>query len=237
MVIVGLLIAGIMLATDIVEATEAQILVREIQEMDMAAANFKEKYGYLGGDSPLHTPAGNGDGQIIGTATTNDTFDGEVSNYWRHLSEFGYQPDGVIYSNDATTSFKPGIHIPKLSYGRDVGAIVGSGDGSTPFPGSVYYFITQYKFYSSTYFSALHPFSAVMAQAIDEKMDDGLANSGNVVAQGVGLVSTISDTTAAPDATAGTGCVDNGDASIYQVTSTNERACTLAVRLMSQVKE
>ena len=64
LVIIGLLIGGLLVGQSMIRTAKMGAFIRQIGQFDIAVSNFRTKYGYLPGDSPYHTAAGDGDGFV-----------------------------------------------------------------------------------------------------------------------------------------------------------------------------
>lgn len=100
LVIIGLLIGGILIGQSLIQSAKINGLVQQFRQIQVAMEQFKSKYRYFPGDSPLHTPKGDGDGIVestdmnAGTATwTNSPYDYEVLYVWPHLWQDGFLQD------------------------------------------------------------------------------------------------------------------------------------------------
>ena len=183
LVIIGLLIGGILVAQSLIESAKISRLARDIQQYQAAVNLFESKYRMLPGDSIHFDVAGNGDG-IIDCAShcssgnlaaggyLNST---EMQNFWKHLSDSGFMPNGETFTNDLTDAVTPGVHVPDFGFdslfGGEVGAIVGGN-----FPGQNFMFIggiTPASFVVSPFLAPANAF------ALDRKIDDGLPRSGD----------------------------------------------------------
>ena len=110
LVIIGLLIGGILVGQSLIQSAKLNKFVTQIGEFDISYRLFKSKYKKAPGDSPLFTPAGDGDGFIESTPMNANTIDYsstsftyEVANYWLHLQQSGFSSNKAPFSNDATS--------------------------------------------------------------------------------------------------------------------------------------
>lgn len=105
LVIIGLLIGGILVAQSLIESAKVQSLVRYIGQIDVAQAQFKERYNCLPGDClSIFSGVGNNNRTIDGSGFVgnNLVIGAEGRAFWNNLSITGFQPDNVIYSEAYT---------------------------------------------------------------------------------------------------------------------------------------
>jgi prepilin-type N-terminal cleavage/methylation domain-containing protein len=200
MVIVGLLIGGVLMAQSLIESSQINAQAQQIQQFDAGVMSFKSKYKYLPGDAPAFGGDGNNAIEGLNSKTGwggNVTVHlGEVSNFWAQLFPGKYAPgtyttggtqviDTVIIIGANKTS-----PVPKI--GRKNSAIIatthGSGGVSSANNTDNYYTIVNldnswtdgfYRFANSV--NGNRAYKAIELQALDKKIDDGLANSGYVL--------------------------------------------------------
>ena len=230
LVIVGLLIGGILVAKSLITAVRVQSFVRQIQQFDVAAQNFYTTYKQIPGDSSLFSVAGDNDSNIEDdlAAGGDGDFLAEFANYWVHLYRSGMLKDSYVAA--AASGVVEGVNVPLAKIGKNAGIMVGQpNDAGAPdnisFNGINQYYISEFTG-ATTDFNTSNAITAADALATDRKMDDGLANSGDIVAQGAST-----DVSVTPNATAGSGCVLSTGKSRYLVSSTSAYPCSLAIKL------
>lgn len=199
LVIIGLLIGGILVGQSLISSAKINATVSQIQQFDAGVMAFKSQYNYLPGDAPAFGGNGNGaiEGGIQGWGSpwpnSGGIFGNEVMNFWRSLSAetFGTVIPGGL------TKFKPS-DAPQSKVGNLNSYFIASGltaDGwvVNTNPAENYYFIIpasqiayQWVGIDISYFApsvagagALKPAELL---SLDSKIDDGQANSGNVIA-------------------------------------------------------
>lgn len=111
LVIIGLIIGGVLVGQDLIKAAEIRAQVNQIQQFDAAKNTFEAKYSYIPGDIPTavatsfgigtnqQDPAGNytGNGVVNDlNATPGNRWEGEVFNFWVHLSNAALIPGGPL---------------------------------------------------------------------------------------------------------------------------------------------
>lgn len=184
LVIIGLLIGGILVAQSLIDSVKIQSFVRQIQQYDIAISNFKLNFRCLPGDA-------NCDGAIYSQYNNDTSWNGEIPQVWKQLSERDYIQDGTIY----TTSHLVDIGYPSIEIGEDCGAVVSSADNANGGSNQIYAAWGTDPFYSIKNHndtlsagSSLNPHdpcvSAADSYTIDKKIDDGIGNTGNVIATG-----------------------------------------------------
>jgi prepilin-type N-terminal cleavage/methylation domain-containing protein len=197
LVIIGLIAGGILGGTTLIRAAELRAVSSEFNAFQVAVNSFKNKYRALPGDMknahrfwgllPGATEAGvcptvgstddatcNGDGDGI-----VEFSQGEPRHVWKHLANAGLIAGQ--YTGEYITPQQPGITGPASKYGGGVWAwgasywmynlgwdeenafVLGAGGGGY-MDGSVDYPI----------------FTVEDAWSLDEKMDDGMPEEGNV---------------------------------------------------------
>ena len=184
LVIIGLLTGGILIAQSLIESVKLNRFISSISEYDALVNSFQSRYRSLPGDSRLFTTGGNNDG-AIGTPTysTSDViFTGEVANFWKHLSDAGFKPQGQSFVNTLNPAPNFGVRenqIPSVDYGETGGGI-GVANMRLPGPDNNYYrnvyIIGDYFSDPSSFMSSViggnplglfHPFNDAMV--IDNK--------------------------------------------------------------------
>jgi len=206
LVIIGLLIGSILAAQSMIETTRVQSFVRQIDQEDIAVANFENKYHGLPGDmATFGCVSASGlvcdDGNIsapLGGGTPRFIFSNEVANYWENLT-YTELPTKTYSHTLQGGVIQPEINVPSTPFGK-AGLVVST--GTIGGLSSYFYNKLTYKFalfkgsaYEAVVYGSgpqLGPAAAItgaQALAIDTKMDDGIANTGDVQASPYGLAS------------------------------------------------
>ncbi|GAA5134908.1 hypothetical protein GCM10023213_07280 [Prosthecobacter algae] len=192
--------------------------------------NFKSKFKYLPGDSPMFTPAGNASGLVRGCwsgcgpsgESQGWNFNAEIAAFWKHVSDAGFVEENYIFTaNDG----RPGINVPIAAYNEkpDTGVYAANPNDDI----STYLNVCSHPSASDLMCadSASHnAFSAMTTLAIDKKLDDGRPRAGAVTVM----------TGPWNNMGGGPGCVtgnSNSDNATYDITSSNKNACNLRLRL------
>jgi prepilin-type N-terminal cleavage/methylation domain-containing protein len=212
LVIIGLIIGGILMGRDLLATAAMQAEITQIQQFNTAVNMFTVKYNYLPGDIPASvvtqlgftaaptragTPGrGNGNGLIegyngSGSQVFPEAQTGETAFFWEDLTTNSGLVQGAF--NQATDT-EEGWNIWEAPQGRMPTAKVGSG---------VYVYVYSnngVNYFGLSYVNAVWLLaggldfgeagwnntpgvSVSQAFAIDQKIDDGLPQSGNVTAQ------------------------------------------------------
>jgi prepilin-type N-terminal cleavage/methylation domain-containing protein len=237
LVVVGLLISGVLLAQSMIQSAKINSFSKQIQQYDIAVSNFKTKFKHLPGDAPAC--GGNGDGYIFDGFTQDFTWRAEIRSFWNCLSIFqNVKENEAGYLSQLAPV--PGISMPKTKIGDKQTGIVGVTTQLSVrqvFVGKAIYGIggmtgninlgIAYLFFSEIY----PTISASDALAVDKKMDDGVANAGSVRATlpnyGGGTFGLTADNTA------GSGCVMNTNAALYNINSTSTGPCGLSILMLA----
>lgn len=201
LVIIGLLIGGILVAQSMIGTAKISAQVRQIGQFDAMVANFKENYHYLPGDAPSF--GGNGDGMIAlipescgGCNDNISAFAAEIGNFWHDMDNSLFPGSALATSPGAQTnttgSFK---NVPLSEIGSTGSFFIASALGingefaNTTVPQNFYAILSgsqAHSIRSSWYLfaptdasnSSVKPSDAM---ALDSKIDDGFANTGNVL--------------------------------------------------------
>lgn len=204
LMIIGLLMGGVLKGRELIDNARNTQYVRQLNSYEVAVNAFKLTYNALPGDMknpstklPNCTAApcnASGDGNKVMTAveyaakmlSINSLYWGESRNFWVHLAKAGLIT-GVNADYNGAFSNTAGVELPQ---GQDDSTVIAvmqfTYNGTYGVPGNFpdnYYVIRNL----SDTETALVPSAAYF---IDQKMDDGLAYSGDVRAtykQGYGV--------------------------------------------------
>ena len=198
MVVIGLIIGGVLVGQDLIAAATVRAQISQIEKYTTAVKTFRGKYGYLPGDipDPVATSygfvargqyAGEGDGNGIiegiqaNAAGSNwsEAQGGETVVFWRDLSNANLIGNAftAASSTGALNNHAPAPYFPP--------AKIGNGN-------YIYVWGNQYLGLSAVTWVGMACISCVwtpnasvnviQAYNIDVKMDDGLPQTGRVVA-------------------------------------------------------
>jgi prepilin-type N-terminal cleavage/methylation domain-containing protein len=201
LVIIGLLIGGVLVAQSLISGAKIASTVQQIQQFDAGVMAFKSKYNYLPGDAPAF--GGDGDGVLESEPTISavTAFACEIANFWNNLDALQFPGSSVCAAPGALpTDSGSGKNVPQSKLGPPGSFIITatlSTDGRYADTANIrnYYAIlgnNEAKSIAYTYYlfnttsatnSALKP---IELDALDVKLDDGIANAGSVISGGIG---------------------------------------------------
>lgn len=196
LVIIGLIVGGVLVGQDLINAAKIRAHVSQLEKFDAGASTFRAKYNFRAGDgvrgqvdaffgANVLVP-GNGDGTIDdGVAGNTNTFDAEIENYWQYLTVAALIPgvpigtlNPAVMPNSCTD-----CTLPESSLGRGF-ITLGSKDNdpTSAVSGSLlYYFTTDENADNANINTVLTPAEAF---GVDSKLDDGRPNTGIIRAYG-----------------------------------------------------
>ena len=194
LVIIGLLIGGILAAQSIITTARGHQIIQQASQYQLAARNFKTSFNYWPGDYPGNSFGVHGDGN--GQIGKGDTDEGVMFFY--HLSAAGFIKTPIQSYSGKGDAFVPGRDVPQGPVAGSYWIVLqniatsGYGPGISVFDqgswssdqieaGSSYLFYgrTCANQVAGTQCSIISP---QIAQMIDIKLDDGMPNTGKVVA-------------------------------------------------------
>lgn len=204
MVIIGLIIGGVLVGRDLINAAAVRAQISQIEKYKTAVNTFRGKYGYLPGDIPdpaassygfaaRGTGAAQGDGNGIidgGCVALTHRYGCETALFWKDLGQAGLM-DGdfsaVSYTGGpitipVTTGMANYIPSAKIGNGNYIAVYPGNGGGVWGDNGINYLFlgvITSTSAGPGDYVTS-GGISPSQAYAIDIKTDDGLPQSGRI---------------------------------------------------------
>ena len=195
LIVIGVLVGGIVVGNNIIKASRIQNVIAEFEKYRKAALDFKEKYYYWPGDMPNaydFWATGAGCANSSAPAGCNGNGNGSMSLHtedmraWQFLKLAGYLSGtyaGTAYA--VSPVLKADYNVPRSSFENPVGSYTTNT------------VINGYDFFNST-FSSTSKFAVSLigilssattvegairptdAKALDRKIDDSLAASGNV---------------------------------------------------------
>jgi prepilin-type N-terminal cleavage/methylation domain-containing protein len=191
LVIIGLLIGGILVGQSLIESAKMQSFIRQVGQYDAAVAVFQDKFGNLPGDNNLFSTACTtcvlGDGVIQSADAVATEFNSEIGAFWSDLGSSGLKneekPTTVTSGEwnavrtDTTTAPVLNQHVPQAKIGTSTG-IYGYGVG-----GKNYFFLGTNSTNTLAFGTTSGSLKPADALAVDTKIDNGIPNTGNVVAQ------------------------------------------------------
>ncbi|MDE3037759.1 MAG: prepilin-type N-terminal cleavage/methylation domain-containing protein, partial [Pseudomonadota bacterium] len=218
LVIIGLIVGGVLVGQNLIQAAQIRATLTQIEHFNTEVNTFRTKYNGIPGDlsaslagsyglfqlTTAGTGMGDGNGIIedgnggAGGANKN-TFAGEISTFWRQLSDanlvegsFGSVanallkaasgvPTGVIPDTTSGTLLSMAVPVAKL--GSGLGFDVFSGNGFN------YYALLPITSISASGVITVGTagISPITATNMDTKVDDGEPNTGIVRALALGV--------------------------------------------------
>lgn len=157
LVVIGLLLAGVMKGTALIQQAKVKNVIQQVDSFRVASLTFFDRFGQLAGDENLQNiPAG--DDNAIGDGNGQITGT-EINDFFNDLMEAG-----IISGNyDGTTATRP-----RHAFG-DTLILFWGVPGVTPTPSRDHWF-------------QLDNLPWDVALEIDMKLDDGVHDTGSVVA-------------------------------------------------------
>lgn len=128
LVIIGLIVGGVLMGRDLIQAATIRGAVSQIEEYNRAANTFRLKYNYLPGDIPdpdassvgltsrgSYAGQGNGDGLLLGSSPASSYSvgtmqTGETQVFWRDLSE------SAMIGNTFNTALSDTLHSGLIDF-------------------------------------------------------------------------------------------------------------------------
>ncbi len=217
--IIALAVGVVFAAQMISSSSDARGLVAQIAKYDQAISAFKTKYQGLPGDlrntvnSNLSTENTDGDGN--GTITNHKMeitqANGEISNFWMHLSKSKMLDENYDGAENEGVRFGKTFPISKL--GEATGILVFGVEGKN-------FYQIGFKFTSiDRIYTGNHSILGKDAFYFDKKIDDGDPKKGRVIAVGGDIL----------NFTPSEGCVKNGK---YNV-DVKSQFCQLRIALQN----
>ncbi|BCO08481.1 prepilin-type N-terminal cleavage/methylation domain-containing protein [Desulfolithobacter dissulfuricans] len=154
LVIIGLLLGAVMKGQSLIQQAKVKNVIDQIDSFRAAILTFYDRYGQYPGDETLSNIP-NGDDDTVGDGDGQVEYAGEMYNLFRDL-----QLAGIISGNyDGTTD------LPRHAYGDSL----------------LFYWVTPSGGTTNHWFR-LDNLPWDVALEIDLKLDDGVYNTGSVVA-------------------------------------------------------
>lgn len=239
LVIIGLIVGGVLVGQEMIRAAEIRAVVSQMEKYNTAINTFRNKYGGIPGDLSrattfFTTGAADGDGNLVLTDTANtianastDFSDatGELINFWPMLT-LANLIDGTFTATASATPLGSGFNYPVTRLGRGGIVPIALNGINRYHVGMATSDLTAATTFAFTN-SSLSPNEVFQ---IDTKMDDGVPNTGSVIARtGVNSAAIA----AAPAATGDDNCL--ATASTYNIGTGNADAdrylCQMQVRM------
>ena len=182
--VIGLIVAGVLGGQSVIRSAKIQGFIKEIRFYQDAITNFEDKYQSLPGDMPDAENYWGAYDPSDGSGTHNGDGDGKINEPWmafNHLQQAGFIDSGLTdYSGGGWDweNIRLGEHFPESNIYDDVGFLMCYGDekrGHIAFHGNFLQIGRGNK-------ARLPMLSPRIAKIIDENLDDGIPDSGRLVA-------------------------------------------------------
>jgi len=182
--VITIAVAAIFFVTQINKESAVKSLVVQIKKYDAALNNFTQKYHALPGDVQntifygiTETNSdGNGDNIITDTSQKIFSANGEITNFWMHLSQTRMLDEN--YDGKINNSAKIGSTFPISKVGDKIGIITFGAEGKT------FYQIGFLVADAKKIYLTNHALKTEEAFLFDKKFDDGNPQKGIVIAVG-----------------------------------------------------
>ena len=206
LVIIGLLIGGILVAQSMISTSKLTATVAQLQQFDAGMENFKTKYGGLPGDAKVY--GGDGDGIIDSGLYPNPSnfvavFVCEIANFWNNLNPEEYPGVSTCPNIVQAYTTGPNKNVPLAKFGKTNSfysvsylCAIGSelAETADARKGNYYFLMdstqaqtidqTFYRFFTTTSANSAAKPSELLA--LDAKIDDKAADTGNVLSGRIG---------------------------------------------------
>lgn len=207
LVIVGLVVGGVLVGQDLIKSSENRATIAQAEKYNAAINTFRAKYNGLPGDiasyhaaafglfseTTLSGTAGHqdGNGLIEGGSSGSTAPVGETLSFWRHLSDANLVDGALGSSGNASLSITTGLVTANVT-------VPAQSLPATKYTPANYFIV--YSSLGFNYFQIL-PITQIQAVPaytygtvgltplrafiIDQKIDDGLPNTGIVQAKSI----------------------------------------------------
>lgn len=228
LVIIGLLVGGVMMGTNLIRASEVQSVVTQKEELTRAVMTFRERYNGLPGDLPNATSVWGTVGDTSAATCPNDAGNGtetcngngnlliaesgassEGFRAWQHLANAGLLEGNFTGSPGASVaeSYIPDETMPagRMTASMWLIGYRGSNSGTDFFMGSWGHSLSFIGRGGYSVEKVANPLTPEEAWGIDRKYDDGDPARGNIAgvnldtADGTYLIGNCNTATSATD--------------------------------------
>lgn len=183
-ILIILTLSGIFFAKKILKESDVKSLIMQIKKYDAALNSFTQKYHALPGDIEGTQTYGltqtntDGDGDNVITDKSRRIFqaNGEIANFWMHLSKSKMLDENYEGEKNSHAKIKNTFPISKI--GEKIGIVAFGAEGKT------FYQVGFESADSKRLYMTNHSLKADEAFLFDAKIDDGFAQRGRVVAVG-----------------------------------------------------
>jgi prepilin-type N-terminal cleavage/methylation domain-containing protein len=215
LVIIGLVIGGVLVGKDLIEASRVRAALSQLEQYTLAVNTFKAKYNGLPGDIKdaqkfgfiargTNRGEGDGDGVLessidpfnIGTYQTY----GENATFWVDLSSAGLINESFDFANSTTapsgniTGNDIGLYVPQSKVSGNYlmvfsGGIslgwIGGGWSPSTFDGKNYFALQGVQQFENGNVTPIFRMPVHIAYMMDSKLDDGKPTRGKIQASAV----------------------------------------------------
>jgi prepilin-type N-terminal cleavage/methylation domain-containing protein len=229
LVIIGLLIGGILVGRDLIQAAKIRRTIQQVEQVTLAVHTFKGRYKCLPGDCRNATSYGlTQDCNGLASGCGNGVIEGnflylplykETMDFWSQLSEAKLIANNYPYGAylDPTA---PGLNYPSLALNERVGIWVSGPISGASAGAPNQYWLLNADAVNSTYRGILNPLENYL---IDSKIDDGMPDTGQSRAATWWSTVVLTAGSGDPSACAAGGncCLVNSAPRVYNVTNTS----------------
>jgi len=170
-------------------SSQTKQLHSQITKIKQQIHSFQDKYQALPGDISNafelklsnYPTNGNADGIITDSILENKLFDAELTNFWLHLGNAGFFAEK--YDGFSNESARIGFSLPKaqgIKKNNEAGIVA---FGYNQKGGAVNFLHIGFSEADATNLYTKPVLTAKNANIIDKKFDDGLPNSGKILAK------------------------------------------------------
>ena len=173
LVIIGLLIGGILVGQSLIVSAQLNSVIRQLQQYNIAADTFQQKFKQFPGDSNLFTPAGDNSKIHDGSGCRQTIYSTEQYYTFAHLSQSQMITKQFALYKPTTCG---GTHSSSIWNGKDktLWPVINVGNTTS----SVLFFKAAHATYMQFYPARLD------TMALDQKADDG--NNATGALRGIG---------------------------------------------------
>jgi prepilin-type N-terminal cleavage/methylation domain-containing protein len=204
LVIIGLIVGGVLVGQDLIRAAEVRAQITQIEKFNTAVNTFRGKFGALPGDlnntvattfgfaaRGLYAGEGDGNGIIEGIRQNNPSNNvgylpnsGEALTFWGDIGspKAGNLIDGSFPNSSTPTGSLSGSgpdfsgYLPLAKIGKGNSVYIWTNNSIN------YYGLSVLTTLSNNYIQSNNGLTVRQAYDIDKKIDDGLPQSGRVLA-------------------------------------------------------
>ena len=195
MIFIFFLVVAVVLVIAIknnLSSSQTKQLHTQIAKIKQQIQSFQDKYQALPGDInnafelklSNYPTNGNADGIITDSISENKLFDAELTNFWLHLGNAGFFAEK--YDGFSNESARIGLSLPKvqgIEKNNEAGIVAFGRNQNNQNSGAVNFLHIGFSEADATNLYTKPVLTAKNANIIDKKFDDGLPNSGKILAK------------------------------------------------------